>query len=149
MNTCIARRRIPRPGRRAGAAERCARPAAVRGFTLVEILVALAIIAVALAAGMRALAQSTDSATLLKQRTLAMWIAQNRLAEAQLAAGGPAPGAREGEAVQAGARLRWREAVTATPNPSFRKVEVIVTDPAVPDYSLAQLVGYVGLPPAQ
>lgn len=148
MNASGARRPIPRPGPRAGAAGRCARPAAGRGFTLIEILVALAVIAVALAAGMRALAQSTDSATLLKQRTLAMWVAQNRLAEAQLAAGGPAPGAREGEAVQAGTRLRWREAVTATPNPSFRKVELIVTDPAVPDYALAQLVGYVGLPPA-
>jgi general secretion pathway protein I len=116
-----------------------------RGFTLIEILVALAIIAVALAAGMRALAQSTNSATLLKQRTLALWIAQNRLAEAQLASAGPAAGAREGEATQAGARFVWRELVSGTPNASFRKIEVTVADPAAPDYALAQLVGYVGI----
>ena len=115
------------------------------GFTLIEILVALAVIAVALAAGMRALAQSTDSATLLKQRTLALWVAQNRLAEAQLAPGGPAEGAREGEAEQAGSRFRWRETVSRTPNASFRKIELSVADPASPDYALAQLVGYVGL----
>lgn len=118
------------------------------GFTLIEILVALAIVAVALAAGMRSLAQSTDSATLLKQRTVALWVAQNRLAEAQLAPGGPALGAREGDEIQAGRRLVWRENVTATPNVAFRKVEVIVADPAVPGYALAELVGYVGLPPA-
>ena len=115
------------------------------GFTLIEILVALAVIAVALSAGMRAVAQSTDSATLLKQRTLALWVAQNRLAEAQLAAGGPAEGVREGDAIQAGTRFRWRETVSRTPNANFRKVELAVVDPATPGYLLAQLVGYVGL----
>jgi len=117
------------------------------GFTLIEILVALAIVAVALAAGMRAVAQSTDGATALKQRTLALWVAQNRLAAAQLATPWPAPGIRDGEATQAGARFVWRENVSGTPNPAFRKVEIVVADPAVPDYALARLVGYVGAPP--
>ena len=56
-----------------------------RAFTLIEVLVALAIVAVALAAGMRALAQSADGATSLKMRTLALWVAENPLARAQLA----------------------------------------------------------------
>ena len=116
-----------------------------RGFTLVEILVALAIIAVALSAGMRALAQSTSAATLLKQRTLALWIAQNRLAAAQLVPGGPAVGAYDGDAVQAGIPFHWRETVGSTPNPAFRKIEITVTEPDQPDYALAQLVGYVGV----
>lgn len=121
------------------------RRAAVGGFTLVEILVALAVIAVALAAGMRALAQSIDAATLLKQRTLALWVAQNQLAAAQLVAGGPALGLRDGDATQAGVVFRWRENVGGTPNPAFRKVEVTVTTPDQPDYVLAQIVGYVGV----
>lgn len=130
------------PGRRAIAADwRAPAP----GFTLIEILVALAVIAVALAAGMRALAQSIDAATLLKQRTLALWVAQNQLAAAQLVPGGLAPGLREGDAEQAGVTFRWRETTGGTPNPAFRKVEVTVTAPSQPDYVLAQIVGYVGL----
>ncbi len=114
------------------------------GFTLVEILVALAIVAVALAAGMRALAQSADSASTLKARTLALWVAQNRLANAELANPWPALGSAAGDAEQAGARFIWREVVSGTPNPAFRKIEVIVADPQTPDYALARLVGYVG-----
>ena len=115
-----------------------------RGFTLIEILVALAIVAVALAAGMRAVAQSSDAATLLKDRTLALWVAQNRLAAAQLANPWPALGFRDGEAQQAHTRFVWRETVEGTPNPAFRKIEITVVDPATPDYVLARLVGYLG-----
>ena len=129
-----ARRPTPRARRHSDAA-----------FTLVEILVALAIIAVALAAGMRALAQSADGATLLKQRTLALWVAQNRLAEAQLAAARLAPGVRDLEEEQAGVRFVVRESVSGTPNPAFRKIDVTVADPAMPGYALAQLAGYVGV----
>ena len=118
-----------------------------RGFTLVEILVALAILAVALAAGMRAVAQSADGATMLKQRTLALWVAQNRLATAQLASPWPAPGLRDGDALQAGARFTWRETVAGTPNPGFRRIDIVVADPGQPDYVLARLSGYLGQPP--
>ncbi len=113
------------------------------GFTLVEILVALAIVAVALAAGMRALAQAADGAGTLKARTLALWVAQNRLAAAQLATPWPALGSTTGNATQASLAFAWRATVSGTPNPALRKVEIIVTEPEVPDYALARLVGYV------
>lgn len=114
------------------------------GFTLVEVLVALAIVAIALAAGFRSVAQSADSATTLKARTLALWVAQNRLAAAQLATPGPALGESGGSDAQAGASFVWHATVIGTPNPAFRRVEITVADAARPDYALSRLVGYVG-----
>ena len=114
------------------------------GFTLVEVLVALAIVAVALAAGFRSVAQSAESATALKARTLALWVAQNRLAAAQLETPAPALGERDGSEEQAGASFTWHETIIGTPNPAFRRVEINIAESSRPDYVLARLVGYVG-----
>jgi general secretion pathway protein I len=117
-----------------------------RGFTLVEILVALAIVAIALTAGMRALTQATDSAAALKARTLALWIAQDRLAAAQIATPWPALGGYRGDAKQAGSSFVWEATVTTTPNPAFRKIEIVVAEPQTADYALARLTGFLGNP---
>ena len=107
-----------------------------RGFTLVEILVALAIVAIALTAGMRALAQAADSASALKARTLALWVAQNRLAAAQIATPWPALGSYRGER-HAGRRHAscGAKRSRATPNPAFRRIEITVAEPERPTTS--------------
>jgi general secretion pathway protein I len=119
---------------------------AVRGFTLIEILVALAIAAVALAAGMRALAQAADGAGTLKARTLALWVAQDRLAALQLTPELLARPNDEGTAAQAGMAFVWNVSVRGTPNPSFRRVDIAVAEPQSPTYALARLTGYVAVP---
>src|SRR6478672_7567056 len=89
------------------------------------------------------LAQGTDGASSLKARTLALWVAENRLARAQLDVSAQATTAASGDETQAGMTLAWRQTVGATPNPAFRRIEIVVTEPGRPDYALARLVGYL------
>ncbi len=117
------------------------------GFTLIEILVALAIVTVALAAGLRALNQSADNANQLKLRTLALWVAKNRLAEAQLLPELPSVGTSRGQTVQAGIAFVWQQTVNTTPNPAFRKIDIRVVETQTPNYELARLNSYLGIPP--
>lgn len=114
-----------------------------RGFTLIEVLVALAILAVALAAASRASAMMADSSAELRARLLAGWVAQNRLAELQARRAWPDAGIREGEVEQAGMKMIWREAVSATQNRAFRRVEISVAAAGRDAHALARLTGYL------
>jgi general secretion pathway protein I len=121
-----------------------------RGFTLVEVLVALAIISVALLAALRAAGQATQAVDELRLRLFAGWVAQNRLAEHRARGDWLALGISRGAQRQAGADFAWREEVIGTPNPAFRRVDVFVTAPATPSGDarvLARLTGFVVRPP--
>jgi general secretion pathway protein I len=110
------------------------------GFTLLEMLVALAVIAIALTSALRALGGTAQSAAALRTHTLASWVAQDRLAGIRAERRWPAPGRREGRVIQAGQVFVWREQVTTTPNPLFRRVEISVRDDA--GRPLISLTGY-------
>lgn len=112
-----------------------------RGFTLIEVMVALTVLAVAFAAGYRALGQSTNNAELLKRRALAQWVAQNQLALMQINRATAAAGT--GETRQAGIDFVWRTTLATTPNATFRKAEIVVAELAQPDYQLAHLTAYL------
>ncbi len=135
---------IPNAIRCAGGAEMVPRNGRTRfsGFTLIEVLVALAIFAVALAASVRAASISTDGALEVRERMLATWVAQNHLAELSAVGAFPEVGGRGGEAEQGGIRFKWEETVSGTPNQSFRRVEIRVSTSRKPDYIVARLVGH-------
>ncbi|MGH8728378.1 MAG: type II secretion system minor pseudopilin GspI, partial [Burkholderiales bacterium] len=120
-----------------------------RGFTLLEVLVALAILAVALAAAVRATSIAIDSAAELKARLLAGWVAQNRLAEHIARRSFPSAGENEGSANQANLRFRWREIVSETPNPAFRKIVIAVFSEGEESRALAELTAYLNPPVEQ
>lgn len=114
-----------------------------RGFTLLETLVALAILAVAMAAVARASGGNTQHVEAMRMRLLADWVAQNRLA-LHAARGDWLPvGAQSGEDTQAGVRLVWREEISGTPNPSFRRIEIRVSTPDEPQFALRTLSGFL------
>ena len=114
------------------------------GFTLLETLVALAILAIALAAVLRATGAATNHAGDMRIRLLADWVAQNHLA-LHAARGDWLPvGIQNGEETQAGIRLLWTEEIINTPNPAFRRIEIRVSDPTEGgDHVLRRLSSYL------
>lgn len=94
------------------------------GFTLVEVLVALAIVAVALAAGARALSLGVHGGRALESRTLALQAADNRLAELRLQRAFPAPGQTVAPCPQGPFAFRCEQVVSAAVNANFRQVVI-------------------------
>ncbi|PLC51841.1 type II secretion system protein GspI [Pollutimonas subterranea] len=98
-----------------------------RGFTLIEVLIALAIAGVALAACVRALSVGVNGVRNMQERSLAQQAAQNFLAEMRLQAVLPVLGRRTQPCPQGTLALDCEQVVQATPNPSFRRVTVRVS----------------------
>lgn len=113
-----------------------------RGFTLLEVLVALVIIGVALAASMRAAMSLTNTAEYSRDKLLALLTAENRLLELRLARERLEPGEEILPCQQGGIAFTCAQAVKPTPNPFFRRVEVRVfrSDEAGNRQQLAELM---------
>jgi general secretion pathway protein I len=118
------------------------------GFTLIEVLVALAIVSIALLAALRAAGQGTANTGELRSRLLAGWVAQNLVAEHRARGDWLALGVRQGKEYEGGIEFAWREEVVATPNPAFRRLEVFVFAAPGESRALAHFTGFVAQAPA-
>lgn len=112
-----------------------------RGFTLIEVLVALTIAAVALMAALRATGSLAQSSEELRLRTLAQWSAENQLSELRIQNELPGLGAQNKPCPQADIALTCKIEVFQMPHPSFRRVEVSVYG-GRDNHRLARLVGF-------
>jgi len=111
------------------------------GFTLVEVLVALGIVALALMAGLQATAALTQHAQRQTDMLLAQLCAENELVKIRLQRQMPDVGDRTLSCEQAGRSLTVDLAVRPTPNPNFRRVDARVLDADMPIWRLSTIVG--------
>jgi general secretion pathway protein I len=120
----------------------------IKGFTLLEVMVALAVIAMALAAATSAVSGNIRNASGLQQRTYAHWVAMNKLAEMQLANQWPATKTTKGSSLMAKQEWYWSTKVTKTPDgfDLIRKVDITVRLNEDDESSLITLTGFVGKP---
>jgi general secretion pathway protein I len=97
-----------------------------RGFTLIEVLVALAIVTVGMAALLATLTSSAGTVTYLRDKTFANWVALNQIALARLSGQLPAPGKTDGDVDFGGRKWHWRQEVTPTQVPGMVRMDVSV-----------------------
>ena len=119
-----------------------------QGFTLLEVLVAVAIVAIAMGALLAGFARYADQAGYLRQRTFATWVAHNRMNELMLEPGWPATGSKEDAAEMSGVEWRYRITVSNTDDPQLRRIDLRVYAPDVKDIktetpSLAYLTAFL------
>ena len=112
-----------------------------RGFTLIEVLVALAIVAIALLAGLQATSALTRNAARQADVLLAHLCAENTLVNIRLAPQMPPVGDSTHNCEQAGRTLSVSLAVRPTPNPLFRRADAQVFDGELPVLRLTTIVG--------
>ncbi|MBD3892622.1 type II secretion system minor pseudopilin GspI [Hydrogenophaga sp.] len=96
------------------------------GFTLIEVLVALAVVAITLATGLQAMGALTRATERQSQQWLAQLCAENELTRLRLARQLPSVGDSSNTCEQAGRTLSVRLSVQATPNPNFRRIDARV-----------------------
>ena len=118
-------------------------PHKMRGFTLLEVLVALIIVVTALGASLRAVGSLTQNSEGLRSAMMATWSAENRLVQIRLAKTFPAVGKQSFACPQGDLQLMCEEEVIASPNPRLRRVEVSVYDQAYPERRIIKLVQLV------
>ncbi|MED5461318.1 MAG: type II secretion system minor pseudopilin GspI [Pseudomonadota bacterium] len=116
-----------------------------RGFTLIEVMVALVVTALALVAVMASISQMIDAGKSMRDRTYASWIAQNRIAEMRLANTEPDVSRSSGETEFAGLEWGWTATVSETGVEYLYRVDVAVGF-AGSDDVIRTVTGFIGEP---
>jgi general secretion pathway protein I len=117
-----------------------------RGFTLLEVLVALVIVGTALSAGLRAVGSLTANSADLRASMMATWSAENRLVQIRIGHEYPAIGRRSFACPQGDLNLICEEETFTTPNPLLRRVDVSVFNADAPGRRIVKMVQLVRRP---
>ncbi|HEV2703049.1 MAG TPA: type II secretion system minor pseudopilin GspI [Steroidobacteraceae bacterium] len=119
-----------------------------RGFTLIEVLVALVIVALGMSALLGTLGSAADTVSYLRDKTFAQWIGFNQLATQRLSGTLPSKGTTDGELDYAGRHWRWRQVITDLGFPGLFRIDVMVepADTATVDEKgwMATVTGGIG-----
>ena len=96
------------------------------GFTLVEVLVALAIVSVGMLAVFKVIGDTANNVAYLRDRSFAAWIADNQLTELRLTGEMPSVDETKGQVEFAGRRWHWLQKVATTPVEGLRRIDISV-----------------------
>jgi general secretion pathway protein I len=116
-----------------------------RGFTLIEVVVALAILGIGMLAVFKTIGDTVNNVEVLRDRSFAQWIADNRITEIRLSGEMPSVEETAGEVEFAGRQWHWVSTVSQTQVRGLRRIDVSVRRDEDPeDSSIVTLSGFVG-----
>lgn len=118
-----------------------------QGFTLIEVMVALVIIALSLTGIAVTMGGMLNNATAMRDRTYASWIAQNKIVEVRAAGTIPETGETSGEVDYANGEWTWRAVVSETGIEDFYRIDVSVSRPGA-EGDIRSVTGFAGEPVA-
>lgn len=113
------------------------------GFTLLEVMVALAIVSIGLIAAFNGVIQMAHSTTVLRERALADWIAMNQIATIRISGTFPDVGSIDGETEFAGREWRWEADISETGVADLRRIDMAVARAERPDDPVTIMAGFV------
>jgi general secretion pathway protein I len=117
-----------------------------RAFTLIEVIVALFIVALGLGALLTTLTSSASNVEHLRDKSFAEWVALNRISTVRLTRPFPVAGKAQGQEDFANVKWYWRQEVTETATPAMHRIEVSVARTEADDApALATAVGFIPL----
>lgn len=114
-----------------------------RGFTLIEVMVALAIVSIGLIAVFNAIIQMAHSTSVLRERALADWIAMNEISAIRIAGNFPDVGNFDGTSEFAGREWRWEARISETGVSDLRRIDMSVGYEEFPEDSITIMTGFV------
>ncbi len=114
------------------------------GFTLIEVTVALLVLAIALSAIIKAVSDTISNASYLRDKTIAQWVAMNKITELHVSDLLPATGSTTGEMKMAGREWFWKTTITSTEDDYVHKLSVEVKAERNDESPLATMGGFVG-----
>lgn len=117
-----------------------------RGFTLVEVLVSLAILSIVLGALIQTAGANASNAARLRDRAVAEWVASNRLAELQLSQSFPEIGSRTGDEEMFGTQWFWKTVVQKVEDDDLRRVDIEVRRVEDSKNPIVTIAGFVSHP---
>ncbi len=117
-----------------------------RGFTLAEVLMAVAVLSIAFLALLKISGLSTSQTAHLRNKTFAHWVAMNKISEAQLSRKWPDLGESKGRAAMGQHEWYWLQKITQTDEKLLRRIDVEVKMRKEDNTPLVSLVGFVAPP---
>ncbi|MBI1422784.1 MAG: type II secretion system protein GspI [Gammaproteobacteria bacterium] len=119
-----------------------------RGFTLMEVLVAMVVLSFGMMAVIKVVSEVSTSAIQLQDKTYAQWVALNKVAEMRLQTTWPSTGKSEGVMAMAGRDWHWAMEIKNTDDKDVRKLEVSVNPESEKDSKVATIVvtAFLGKP---